>query len=173
MKNLNLLPPHIAQHRQKRKLKITMAIAQIVIFTCALFAVLFLSSYERRQVDYSQTMAQRIAALDETPVHLVADIEASHLAMLQFEAFHVANFSEQFEAMWVTYVLDSLPPNAELVRMSFAQGSLLVEGEAAEILDAYAHHQALLDVFESVWIGRMTLLDCGAFRYELRIGVGD
>ena len=172
MKNLNLLPPHIAQHRQKRKLKKTMAIAQMVIFACVGLAALFLFFHERRLADYSHNLARRIAAMDSAPVYIAADLEATRAVFLQFEQFYMENFSVAFETEWVTTVLDALPSGAKLVRLVFTGEEILVEGEAAEILDAYARRQKLQEVFDYVWLGRMTLLDSGTFSYELRIRIG-
>jgi len=173
MNTLNLLPHHIQRYKKTRKLKIFLTVLQVAIFLCIGLAFLAMNFQERDLSNRSQTLSATIAEIDERPFLLMAELDATIALMQSFEDFYMENFPVAFEALWFETILQSLPYNTRLSRVTYSQTEIVIEGDVSDISDVGVYRQALLDVnlFENVISGRINSQTDGRFGFELRVEI--
>ena len=171
MKNINLLPPAVEAVKKTRRAKIYMVAVQVAVFLCIGAVFLLLRYEEQRMVARSHALAERIAAFDDEPMLLVAELEQAHAMSRFYDALILENFPTAFDSLWVAGALEALPANVQLLQLSYSASGLVLLGEVRDIEDAYAYRQNLVDLqlFQDVALERLSLLENGMFNYEIRI----
>lgn len=173
MNKLNLLPHHIQRYKKTRKLKIYLTVLQVTIFLCIGLIFLAMNFQERDMTNRSQALSAAITELDESPFLLVTELDATIALMQSFEDFYVTNFPVAFEAIWFDTILQNLPHDTNLSRLTYSQMEILIEGNVLDISDVGVYRQALLDanLFENVISGRINSQTGGRFGFELRVEI--
>jgi len=173
MNTLNLLPHHIQQYKKTRKLKILLVVLQVIILLCIALAFLAMNFQERDLSNRSQSLSAAIAEIDESPFLLVTELDATIALMQSLEDFYMTNFPVAFEALWFEAILQNLPYNTRLSRVTYSQTEIVIEGDVSDISDVGVYRQALLDadLFENVISGRINSQTGGRFGFELRMEI--
>jgi len=173
MSKLNLLPHHIQQYKKARKQRIFLAVLQVAIFVCIGIAFLAANFRERDLANRSQTLSAAIAEIDERPFLLAAELDATIALMQSIDDFYASNFPVSFEALWFETILQNLPDNINLSRLTYSQMEILIEGDVSDISDVGVYRQALLDadLFRNVITGRINSQTGGRFGFELRVQI--
>ena len=173
MTTINLLPQWVAERKKSRRLIISLAILQLAVFLCIGAAIFLMQNWQQQAVERSATLHQNLAAHDETPALLAAELEQARLMARYFDEFILHHSPIQFQTVWVEAILQTLPYNAHLQNFNFSRTEIIVVGEIGDIANIELHRQGLLDsgLFEDVQIGRMSLLGSGMFSYALHIRV--
>jgi len=173
MNTLNLLPHHIQQYKKTRKQKIFLVVLQVVIFMCIGLAFFTMHFKERDLSNRSQALYATIAELDERPLLLVTELDATIALMQYFNDFYMENFPVTFEALWFEVIVQNLPHSTNLSRLTYSQMEIVIEGNVSDISDVGIYQQSLLDadLFENVISGRISFQAGGRFGFELRIEI--
>jgi len=173
MKKIDLLPHHIQQYKRARKLKIFLVALQVTIFLCIGIVIVVLNAQEQFFSNRLRALTAQISGFDDRPLLIMAELDDAITLARNFDEFYAASFPIQFDTLWFEVILQNLPENTVLSRLSYRQMEILIEGEVSDILDIEIYRQALVDVnlFENVRFGNRDLLSSGRFSFELRVGV--
>jgi len=171
MRSVNLLPHTIEKCKQTRRLKISIIVLQVAIFLCIGMVILFLYNWEQRVLEQSHGLAESIADFDERPLLLMAELEQTRTITRYFDDFVLANIPADFNTLWVTTILETLPDSARLTQLNYNPLGIVLLGEAEDIACAQSHRQKLIDsgVFDYVSLHSIDLLGNGMYRYELHV----
>jgi len=172
-KKISLLPYEMQQRKQARKISLWMVSVQIGILLAFGATLLLLSLWERTLEERVYALAIRIDAFDNEPALAAMRLDETR-RMLEFvEEYYQENFPVEFDVVWKTTIIEKLPENVWIDRISYRRQEIWVVGEARDLTDTETYRLELLkaDFFETVRLGRVVLLDSGMFSYELHIGV--
>jgi len=172
-KKISLLPYEMQRQKLARKIKLWMIGIQIGVFFVLGTTFLLFSLWERMVENRTHNLTMHIETFDGTPVIVAMRVDETRRMLEFFEEYYRENFPVEFDTVWVITIMEKLPENARLTRISYRRQEILVEGEVEDLMDMEAHRVGLLeaDFFETAQQGRVVLLDSGMFSYELRIGV--
>jgi len=170
MAKLNLLPHHIEARKKTRKIKLMMLVTQAAIFLCIGLTLLLLRNLEQ---NITVRAGHFNFEFNENHAQAAIELEEARARSRHFDVFYLENFSVDFNVVWFSAIINSLPQSANISQLSYNQSEILFLGGITDTADIEIHRQGLLDtdLFNYVRLGRVHLLENGMFSYELRIGI--
>jgi len=153
-KKIDLLPPFAQKIKTRRKEIIFFASAQIIIFFALgifIFLVNELNDFDSRDVSRFEIIAEELRAARESA---------------RIDEIISRNLPAAFEREQLNFILETVPENAELSRIEYARGEILILGVADDLNTVEIHRQNVAEIFAYVRSGRINRAD-GRYLYEI------
>ncbi|MCL2199484.1 MAG: hypothetical protein FWB80_11220 [Defluviitaleaceae bacterium] len=163
-KHINLMPNWAVKAKAHRRLIIILALVQIAIFLLLGLFVLHVNAQTERTREHSRTLSEKISALDEAPTKAAEELRT----LRELYAYISEITGTDFNSEWLDFITFSLPINAELSRIDYSNGELILLATTDDLTVAGQHRENLTVLFEYVTLVRITRTD-GLYVYEIRV----
>ena len=142
MKKLNLLPHHILEKQQHKKLYVLMATLSVAIFLCA--GIWW--AYLHKAYNTSTYRLQHYSApLNEAALNAAIKRDQLQIAYAGIQNFVLENFPPTFCHYWVTAITNSAPHGLSIESMHYTGGAIAVMGTATHIIDLGNFRDAIIN----------------------------
>jgi len=171
MKNIDLLPIWARKIKHRRIQAFIIATVQVVIFL-SIFTVLFVFyTLAQREFAIENEWSARLQFIDPAWENAATTAAAAMSNAAQLESFLINNNTYPFDAAWFISMIETVPHEAEIVRMVYSDAEILITVRVADIAlaEIHRHNIASAALFYNVMLGRIIGLGEGFYSYELRI----
>jgi len=167
---INLLPPWV-QRKKKRLLLIKILVTVQVAIFLFLGTITLLVVHMGQQVWIrSEELTNRLAVFDLSPSEIAARVREERFAAEYMDALFTGM---PFNRQWVSDILATVPQGANLIRLDYREGELLLIGEILDLAIVESHRANMAEIFNYVRLGRISLIDEGLYSYEIWAWVGE
>jgi len=169
---INLLPPRVQRKKDRLSLLMLLATVQVAIFFILGLLSVAVMGWEQQAWEHSNEMNMLLAAFDSHPAEVAARLHNARTGAAYLDAFIDGASPVTFDREWLPEILSTIPYGAQLARLDYHEGELILTGVVTDFTLVEIHRTKMSEIFHDVRLGRITHLSDTLYSYELLAQVG-